>query len=102
MLVGGCRNGFGENDLLRHARRMLVAKVAVGLHRQRTTVLVPKPARNRWDVHARFNAACGEQVAQIVMGESSDAQLLASRIDRALAFMDARDGVGREIPRAPP
>ena len=76
---------------------MLVAKVAISLHRQRTTVFMSKPARNRWNVHARFNATCGEQVPQIVMGKSSDTEQPARPVDRALAFMDARYGVGCEI-----
>src|SRR4051812_5859322 len=29
---------------------------------------------NRRDVHATFNASCGEQMAQVVMGDAGDAQ----------------------------
>lgn len=49
---------------------MLIAQVAVGLHRKRTAVFVAKPAGYREDVHCGFNAPSGEQVAQVVMNEA--------------------------------
>jgi hypothetical protein len=49
---------------------MLVAQVSVSFHAKSAAVLMPKPARNGWDVHAVFDATGGEQVAQIVVGDS--------------------------------
>ena len=48
---------------------MLIAKMAVGLHRQRPAVLVAEPAGDRLDVHPGFDATGGEQVPQIMMRE---------------------------------
>jgi len=46
---------------------MLVAQVAVGFHPQRAAVLMAEPPGDCRNVHASFNAARGEQMAQIVM-----------------------------------
>jgi hypothetical protein len=43
---------------------MLVAQVAIGLHRKRPPVFVTEPTGNCGDVHAGFDATGGERVAQ--------------------------------------
>ena len=53
---------------------MLVPQVAVSPHRQRPAVLVTEPARNRWDVHAGFDTPRGEQMPQVMVSDSFDAQ----------------------------
>ena len=61
---------FEEAHLLRHFCGMTVAQMAIDAHRQRTAVFVAKPARYGRNVNASFNAARGEQVAQVVVGDS--------------------------------
>lgn len=76
---------------------MLVAQMPIGPHGQCAAVLVAKPARDGGNIHAGFNAAGGEQVAQVVMGESGNPERFASRVDRPLALVDAHYGVGQEF-----
>ena len=59
-----------ECHLQRFPLAMLIAQMAVGFHAQRAAVLMSEPARNRWNVHAGLNAACSEQVPQIVVGNA--------------------------------
>ena len=65
------RTGGDENDFLVDAyitwMTVFVAEVAVGFHRQRAAVFVAEPARDGGDVHAGFNAARREKMAQIVV-----------------------------------
>ena len=65
------RNGWIENVSERHFQgfplAMLIAQMTVGFHAQRAAVLVPKPAGDRWNVNASLNAACCEQMAQVMM-----------------------------------
>jgi len=49
-----------ELNLLRHCLTVLVAKMAVGFHRQCSPVLMAEPARDGRNIHARFDAACGK------------------------------------------
>ncbi len=44
----------------------------VSLHAQRAAILVSEPARNGWNIYAGFNAAGGEQMAQIVVRDAFD------------------------------
>ena len=67
---------------------MLIAQMAINFHRQSAAVFVTEPARNRWHINAAFNAPRGKQVAQVMVGKTSDPQLLAGSIDCALAFMN--------------
>ena len=69
----------------------------VGFHRECAAVLVTEPAGDCRDVHARFNAAGCEQMPQIVVGETNSPQLFASRIYRALTFVNTHDKGGREF-----
>src|SRR5260370_21125379 len=80
-----------ESHLLRHCLAVLVAEMAIGFHRQRSPVLMAEPARHRWNVHARFNAACGEQVPQVMVREPGNSHLLASTRQGLLAFADLQD-----------
>ena len=57
---------------------MLVAEMAVNLHRQRAAVLVSKPPGDGGNVNAALNAAGGKQMPQIVMGQMSDTPTLFS------------------------
>ena len=66
-----------EFDLLGHLLAVLVAKVPVGFHGQRPAVFVAEPARDRWNVHAGFDAPGREQVAQVVVREAWNSNLFA-------------------------
>jgi hypothetical protein len=56
-------------DLPGFVGAVLVSQVAVRFHAQRPAVPMAQPARDGWDVHAGFDAARGEQVAQVVVGD---------------------------------
>ena len=68
-------------NLLRHRSGVAVTQVAIKTHRQCAAVFVAEPAGNRWDVHAAFNAARREEMAQIMVREAGNTQFLASRVD---------------------
>ena len=70
-----------EFYLLGHLLAVFIAKVPVGFHGQRTAVFMPEPARDRWNVHARFNAAGRKQVAQVMVGNSLDTQNLRGPVN---------------------
>src|SRR5437773_834622 len=67
---------------------MFTAKVAVGLHCQRTAVLMTQPAGNGRNVHARFDAARRKQLPQVVMNDAMGADFLSCPIERLLTFAD--------------
>ena len=90
----GGRGATSELHLLGHFLAVLVAKVAVHLHRQRPAVFVAKPAADSWDVHPRFDAAGGKEVAQIVVSDPWDAQLPASAREGLIAVRDFEDWAG--------
>jgi hypothetical protein len=48
----------------------MVAQMTVGFHAKRATVLVAKPPRHRGNVHARLDAARGEQMPQVVVSDA--------------------------------
>ena len=54
---------------------VLLPKVAIDFHRESAAIRMSKPTGNRWDIHARFNAAGRKVVPEIVMGEGLDADL---------------------------
>ena len=66
-----------ELNLARHLRTVGVAQVAIRPHRQYTTIRVPKPATNGWNVHARLDTTGREKVAQVVMRDARDTHDLA-------------------------
>ena len=70
---------------------MLIAQVTVGLHCQRSTVLMAEPSRNGRNIDARFNTSRCEQMPQIVMGDSHHADALGGIVDRLLSFSDAQN-----------
>ena len=45
----------------------MVAQVPIGVHRQGAAVLVPQPAGDGWNIHARFDAMRSEKMPQIVV-----------------------------------
>ena len=53
-----------------------------------------EPTGHGGDVHAAFDAAGGEQVAQVVVGETGDANNLGGAVHCPLAFADAHHGGG--------
>src|SRR4051812_40966067 len=55
---------------------------------------MPEPARDGWNVHSCFNAARGEQVAQIVVRQFGDADNLAGAHKGFLALPNAANWVG--------
>ncbi len=81
----------GERDLLRLSNAVLTAQVTVGAHCQGSAVLVAKPAGNGWDVHSAFDSHCGEEVPQIVMGDSGHPDFLAGTIHRFLVLVNEED-----------
>ena len=83
------RFGWREIDELGHAGGMLVAEMAIDFHGQRATVFVAEPAGDGRDVNAALNATGGEQMAQIVMGQMSDAGLFLRRFHRQFRLRHA-------------
>ena len=77
---------LNESNFLRHFRRMEVAQMPVSFHGECTAVFMAKPAGNSRNVHARFNATSGKQMAQIMMGKAGDLQFSASRVNGFLTF----------------
>src|SRR5947207_2847139 len=77
---------------------MLVAQVAVNPHRERAPIAVAQPTRNSRDVHARFNAPRREQMPQIMVRDSWDAEQSASSRHGLLTFANAANGVFRGMP----
>ena len=67
---------------------MILAQVAVGLHREGAAVAVAKPAGNGGNIDAALDAPCREQVAQIVVGKGSDADNLTGCLERTEAAAD--------------
>jgi hypothetical protein len=80
-----------KRNLLRFIDAVFVSQVAIGFHAQRTAGLMSKPARNGRDVHAVFNAAGGEQVAQVVVGDSLRASQLRGSVNGLLALDNTHD-----------
>ena len=72
------RRGCAECDFGGHALRMLAAEMAVNFEGQHSAIAVAQPAGDGWNINAAFDATRGKQVAQIVMSEAGDFQLLAS------------------------
>ena len=54
--------------------------MAINFHGERAAVNVSKPARNRRNVNARFNATGGEQMPQIVMRDAGTPDILQARV----------------------
>ena len=75
----GQRAGVSEFHLLRHCLTVFVAQMRAGFHRERPAVLVTQPPRDGWNIRVGFNAAVGEQVAQILVGEAELWRPLAHR-----------------------
>ena len=69
----------------RHLRAVFIAQMAVGLHRQCAAVLMPEPAGDGWNVHTALNAPGSEEVAEVVVRDTSDAHDPRSAVDRPLA-----------------
>src|SRR5882757_6068504 len=69
--------------------------MSINFHRQRAAILVAEPATDCRYINARFNATRGEQVAQIMMRDADDAQLLAGRINSTLTFVNEHDWLAR-------
>ncbi len=88
--LGG--NCFHEGDPLGHLGGMLIAQMAVGSHGQRAAVPVSQPARHGWNIYAGLNTARGEQVTQIMMGDSLHAHDFGCPVHCLLAFTNSHDG----------
>jgi len=50
----------------------------VGLHGERTAVLVAQPPGDRWNVNARLNAPRGEHVPQVIHIPKGSVQTIVS------------------------
>jgi hypothetical protein len=61
-----------------HRDRVLLQKMTVGSHQQRTAVFVAMPSSNRGNVNASLNGASSEEVPQIVMSDMGKVQRRAS------------------------
>ena len=72
-LFAGCRprsdgrSSFLEMHPCRLRLAVLLAQVAVGLHRQRPAIGMPQPPRHRGNVHPALDAPGGEQMAQAMV-----------------------------------
>jgi hypothetical protein len=69
-------HGACERDTLGLLEAVLVAEVAVDLHRERPAVLVSEALRDGGDVHSGFDAGGGEEVAKIMVGDAAQTQLV--------------------------
>ena len=76
---------------------MLVAEMAVNFHGQRAAVFVAEPSGDGRDVNAALNAAGGEQMAQIVMGQMSDTGFFFRRFHRQLGLRYAHHEKGGKV-----
>src|SRR5436309_1558708 len=97
LVVGFTLFVFSKADLFRHRHRVLVAKMAIGFHRQRSSVLMSQPTASGGYVNSGLDAASGKQVPQVVMGDSRHAELLARRVNCLLAFPDAQNRCAHPI-----
>ena len=79
---------------------MAVAQMPIDLHRQGAAILVAEPAAYRRDVHAGFNATGRKQMSQVVMRKTRNVQFLASRVYRALTFVDEHHRLAQKFFRA--
>src|SRR5437660_3981533 len=66
---------------------MCVTQMPIDLHGERAAVLVAEPPADRGNVNARFNAARGKKMAQVVMRESGDSERLAGSVNGPLALL---------------
>lgn len=78
-----------EAYLLRLRNAVLTPQVAIGFHRNCPAVFVPEPTRDSRNVHARFDAARGVQVPEIVMRQSIGPDFFTRSIKGLLAFANA-------------
>jgi hypothetical protein len=69
---------------------MLIAKVAVRLHSQRSPILVTQPAGNGRNIHAALDASGCEEMAEVVVGKSLNLESLTRSVDCLLAFGDSQ------------
>ena len=72
--------------LRRHQLGMLIPKVPVRSHSERSPILVTEPSGNGRDIDATLDAPGGEQMPQIVVGNPMRADLLASLCKGFLAL----------------
>jgi hypothetical protein len=82
-------HSWREGHTLRLSNAVLTPQVTVGFHCQRAAVLVSKPARDGWNIHAALYAPRCKQVPQIVMRNAICANLFARSIKSFLAFVYA-------------
>ena len=64
-----------------------MSEVSLNFHRQRPAVLVSQPARDCWNIDPALNAASGEKVAQVVVGNSRNPKLRACPGKRPLGTL---------------
>ena len=63
---------------------MLIAKVAVGFHCQRSAVLVSEPAGDGGNIYTGFDAGGSEQMAEVVVNDSRKSENQVVHCDAAI------------------
>ena len=85
----------GERHLAGSGKRMLVAKMAVGSHRQRAAILVPKPFCDGGNINSRLDADGCKVVAQVVMRKTLHSEFIESSVHGVLRFIHPKHGRAR-------
>ena len=75
--------GHTEIHLLRRVAAMLIAKMAVDLHRKRSPVFMPEPAGYGGHVYGRFYPDSCKEVAEVVVGDVGRASRFTCFAQRA-------------------
>jgi hypothetical protein len=65
---------------------MIITQVALGCHRQNTTIPVAEPFGEDWNIHSFFNGLSGKKVTEVVMRYPGSADDLASLCQGFLTF----------------
>jgi len=87
--------GRAKSNSLGHLLAVLVPKVPVSFHGQGAAVLWPSQRETGGDIDAGLNATSGEEVTEIVVGDSVDLQCPAGTRQRLFAFAHFAHGVFR-------
>lgn len=80
--------------LLHHRLAVRVSQIAIRTHRQRPVIFVPQSSGNGRNVNARFDAAGGKKMVQVVVGNSRDSNFVARSRQGFIAAVSLQDSAG--------